>query len=393
MNEPVTAAALPYRRLSGFYFFDFATLGVLVPYWGLYLQSLGFSARAIGELTTLVLAARIVAPLLWAWIADHYRLRMALVRPAALLTVLIFSFTFWARDYWALAAIMTGFSFFWNATLPVLEVHTLNHLGSRRDTYGHVRLWGSLGFIASVLSVGPVVEHYGAQWVVPALFALLCGILAASLLLPEAEATPTGNNHKSLRAAVWQVPVLAFLASALLMQASHGPYYTFYSLYLAEQGYGKDLIGALWAFAVLCEIGVFVLMPRIRAQFGLKQILLAAFALAALRWWLIARFPSILSVLVLAQTLHAVTFGAYHAAAVQVVFGFFKGSTQHRGQALYGSVSYGIGGALGSLMSGYVWTRFGPSATFGVSVMLAATAYLVCAWGLKISAAGVAHAP
>ena len=34
---------MPYWRLSGFYFFYFATLGVLVPYWGLYLQSVCFT--------------------------------------------------------------------------------------------------------------------------------------------------------------------------------------------------------------------------------------------------------------------------------------------------------------------------------------------------------------
>ena len=41
---------MPYWRLSGFYFFYFAALGALIPFWGLYLQTLGFDAVAIGEL-------------------------------------------------------------------------------------------------------------------------------------------------------------------------------------------------------------------------------------------------------------------------------------------------------------------------------------------------------
>ncbi|HAO26324.1 MAG TPA: MFS transporter, partial [Methylophaga sp.] len=62
-------SGLPYWRLSGFYLFYFATLGILVPYWGLYLQWEGFSARQIGELTAILLATRIIAPNVWGWIA------------------------------------------------------------------------------------------------------------------------------------------------------------------------------------------------------------------------------------------------------------------------------------------------------------------------------------
>ena len=41
---------VPYWKLSGFYFFYFASLGVLVPYWSLYLKSLGFNSLTIGAL-------------------------------------------------------------------------------------------------------------------------------------------------------------------------------------------------------------------------------------------------------------------------------------------------------------------------------------------------------
>jgi PPP family 3-phenylpropionic acid transporter len=66
----------PYWRLSGFYFFYFASLGVLVPYWSIYLEWLNFSAGEIGELTAILLATRIFVPYIWAWIADHKGHRM-----------------------------------------------------------------------------------------------------------------------------------------------------------------------------------------------------------------------------------------------------------------------------------------------------------------------------
>ncbi|WP_419582672.1 MFS transporter, partial [Thiolapillus sp.] len=51
---------MPYWRLSAFYFFYFAALGTLMPYWGLYLQSLGFDAFAIGSLMSILMATKIV---------------------------------------------------------------------------------------------------------------------------------------------------------------------------------------------------------------------------------------------------------------------------------------------------------------------------------------------
>ena len=59
---------MPYWRLSSFYFFYFAALGGLVPYWGLYLKQLGFDAVAIGTLMAIPMATKFVAPYLWGWL-------------------------------------------------------------------------------------------------------------------------------------------------------------------------------------------------------------------------------------------------------------------------------------------------------------------------------------
>lgn len=45
----MSVARIPYLPLGAFYFFYFAVIGGFMPYWGLYLQSLGFDAEAIGS--------------------------------------------------------------------------------------------------------------------------------------------------------------------------------------------------------------------------------------------------------------------------------------------------------------------------------------------------------
>lgn len=374
---------MPYWRLSGIYFFYFAVLGALVPYWGLYLQSIGFSAAEIGSLMALIMLSRIVAPNVWAWIADHRTRKMAVVRLASLLTLIAFAGVFAGTSFWWLAGVMLVFSFFWHASLPVLEVLTLNHLGTRAASYGRVRLWGSIGFIVSVAALGPVVDAQGPWWVLPVMWALMVGIWLLSLALPEAEVAGRVEATTPFLKLVMRPEVLAFLVACFFMQLSHGPYYTFYSIYLDSLGYSKSLIGGLWAFAVICEIGVFLLMPRLLARFSLRQVLLASFLLATLRWLMIGLFPQSLLLLGIAQALHAATFGALHAAGMQMVQRFFSGQHSHRGQAIYGTATFGAGGALGSYYSGFAWEGLGAPVTFFIAAAAALLAFVIGVLWLK----------
>ena len=375
---------MPYWRLSGFYFFYFATVGALVPYWGLYLQSIGFAPLDIGLLMSLLMISRIVAPNIWGWIADHRGQRMAVVRLAGFLAVAAFTGVFFGKSFWWLAAVMLAFSFFWNASLPMLEAATLSHLGARATAYGYVRLWGSIGFIITVSVVGPVLDQQGTERLLPILAGLMSGIWAFSLLVPESEAAGRAAHPQPFLKVILRKEMFAFLLACFLMQASHGPYYTFYSIYLDNHGYSKGLIGLLWAFGVICEIGVFLSMRPLLDRFHLRTVLLVSFLLAALRWLLIGRFPDDIAVLAAAQALHAATFGAFHATAMQMIHRFFIGHHQHRGQAIYSSASFGLGGAAGSFYSGYIWSAWSASAAFNLATGLAMLAFMVTLLGLRL---------
>lgn len=368
---------MPYWRLAGFYFFYFSVLGVLVPYWGLYLKSIGFSPVDIGSLMAVLMISRIVAPNVWAYIADHRNDRMRVVQLASFLTMVLFAGVFAGTSFWWLALVMLAFSFFWHASLPLIEVQVMHHTRNKPGAYGRVRLWGSFGFIASVAALGPVLDAAGPWWILPALFALMAGIWLYSLSLPESEMAGHMEPAGPFMKVVLKPQILAFLLACLLMQMSHGPYYTFYSIYLEGHGYSKTVIGFLWAYAVLAEIVVFLIMARILKRVSVRAVLMVSFALAAIRWLLIGFFPDNLGILIVAQTLHAASFGSFHAAGMQMVYRFFVGKHQHRGQAVYGTVAFGVGGAIGSFYSGYTWEALGPAWTFSIAAMAALLALIV----------------
>jgi PPP family 3-phenylpropionic acid transporter len=371
---------MPYWRLSSFYFFYFAALGALVPFWGLYLQDRGFSPLAIGQLMAILMATKVVAPNVWGWMADSRGSRMPIVRLASLLSVLIFLGMFVAEGFWGIALVMSLFSFFWNASLPQMEAVTFNHLGKRLRRYASVRLWGSVGFILAVLALGAVAERQGTDAVPQLVLVLYIGIWLSSLAIPERPPSPiTSHEDVSVLGLIRRPDIAAFLACCFLMQASHGAYYAFYSIHLTTAGYTTAVVGALWAWGVVVEVLVFLRMHRLLERFGARTVLLSSLALAVLRWLLIGTFVDELGIQILAQSLHAATFGAFHAAAIHLAHHYFIGRTQGRGQALYNSIGFGAGGAVGSLASGVLWSSAGALATFGLSAVAAGVGWMV-AW-------------
>lgn len=373
---------IPYWHLSSFYLFYFAFVGVMAPYWPLYLHELQFSALEIGVLMSLLQVMRIFAPNLWGHLADRTGQRVRIVQVATLMSLLGFSLVFWTDSFWGLFAMMSLVSFFWSASLPLVEANTLSHLGDKIAHYGRIRLWGSIGFILVVVGVGAALDHYSVRIVPWIILGLLIGIVATARFMPEAIAPHQGHGAVVLKDILRRPSVIALFAAAILMAAAHGPYYTFFTVHLVNAGYSKTDAGWLWALGVIIEIGVFVLMPRVFARISAEKIVLLTLVFGVLRFLLIAWAVNYLVLLWIAQMLHALTFGAYHAAAIALIHRWFKGRIQARGQALYNSIAFGVGGSLGSLYSGICWDSLGAAWTFSIAAACAALAAIVFAFGL-----------
>ncbi|HSN39248.1 MAG TPA: MFS transporter [Burkholderiales bacterium] len=378
---------LPYRRLAGFYFFYFAYLGAFAPFFSLYLKSAGISAVEIGMLMSLPQLTRIVAPHLWGWLADRSSRRLHVARMAGVAGTLAWLGVFAGSGFALLFAVLLAMTFFWSAALPLVEATTLSHLGDETARYGRIRVWGSIGFIVAVVAVGYALDRVSIRALLWVVLALMAGILAFCWQIPETAPAPHAADHQPIWHIIRKPEVAALIAACALMAAAHGPYYTFYSIHLVGHGYSKALTGWLWALGVICEIGIFVWMPHLYRAFTLRQILIASFALAVVRFLLIGWAADSTGLLIFAQTLHAATFGSFHAAAIGVVHKIFRGRHQARGQAIYGSLAFGLGGTIGGLASGYAWERLGAAFTFSLAAACAFAGMLILWWKLRIEPA------
>jgi len=386
----MVAAGLPYWRLSAFYFLYFAFLGTWLPYWNLYLKSLGYSSHVIGLLSAIMLGTKIFAPSAWGYLADRASSRMTVIRAGSLAAALAFAVIVVEQPLWLMALAILCYSFFWNAVMPQFEVVTLSYLDGQYTRYSRIRLWGSIGFICAVGGFGLVFDRLPITWLPPCLLALLVAIAVSSYIVSEKKSSATKSRTAGgLWSVVRQKPVLAFLLSCFLMQLSHGPYYTFFSIYLEQQNYSRTATGALWSLGVVAEVALFIVMPRLMARFDLRQIFLATWVLTTLRWLVIGFGADSLVLLLFAQCLHAASFGSFHASSIELTRRLFTQSHQGQGQALY-STCYGTGAAAGALMAGALWD-LSPVVAFATAAVSAALALWIC-W-LWLRGPMLEHAP
>jgi PPP family 3-phenylpropionic acid transporter len=367
-------------RIAGFYFFYYAFVGMFAPYWSLYLKSIHFDAIEISILLSIQPVMRMLAPNIWGWLADHTEKRLLVVQIAATLSAFFYLGVFVTTSFWGMFLVLTLMAFFWSASMPLVEATTMSFLGKNTAHYGRIRSWGSIGFIVAVVGLGYAFDYIAIAWLLWAGLVCEIGILIFSRQIPQTEVLAHHTDHQSIRQIVMQPSVLALFGACFLMSVAHGPYYTFYSIYLVEHGYAKSSVGGLWALGVVCEIGVFFVMPALVKRFGFTRILLISFSAAVLRFLLIAWTVDSLVFLLFAQMLHAFTFGAYHAASVGLVHEIFKGRHQSKGQALFGSITYGAGGVVGGLASGPIWLHFGASALYSMSAAAAMLGLLLIWW-------------
>jgi PPP family 3-phenylpropionic acid transporter len=373
----MTTDGLPYWRLSGFYFLFFLTLGALMPYWAPYLKSLGMNAEEIGILSAITVFNKIFSSFIWGWIVDHTGKRIQMIRMTSLLSVVSFVFVLLYQDFWSLFIILFIFSIFWSAALPQIEAITLSHLGEKSDSYTKVRLWGSVGFIISVVLLGKLFEQKPIFCLVPIVIFSMTLVWLNSLSIPEIKTKLYQPVKATFKSVLLKPHIISLLIVCFLVQAGHGPYYTFFSIYLEEHNYSSSFIGIAWAVGVIAEVLVYIFIHRVISRFQLRWLMMLTLILGTIRWLSTAYFVDNLLILIFTQCLHAATFGVYHAVAIQYIHREFKGEHQGRGQALYSSVSFGAGLAFGTLMSGYLWSRFGSMEIFLFSALMSASAMVI----------------
>ena len=367
----VDTTTMPEKNIKGSiiislqYFLYFGALGVYLPYFNLYLDEIGLSGFQIGAISSVRMAATAFFPLFWAYLADKFDIRKSIYISCGFSSAALFSLFLFIGSYYPLLILTFFYGLFYAPLISFLEAFSMDALGSSKQSYGKVRVWGSVSFIVFSFGVGYLINQYSVFIAIPVILVLSFLFVAASSVLSGIRVKKVRVKKKAAHF-MKNSRLMAFLLAAFLMLLSHGAYYGFFSIHLKNIGYGSTFIGFLWALGTFSEISVMLFSKRIFEKYRIENVLIFSLFIACLRWLSLSYFTSPFP-LVLSQLSHAVTYGAFHIGSILYIDHMFPEGDKTLGQATNNAVSYGMGMMAGFFLSGYLIETMGATMLFSLS--------------------------
>lgn len=357
-------SALPFALLQSAIFL---ALGLHLPFWPLWLSERGLSAEQIGLLLALAAWIRIGATPAIGQAADRWRHRQGLIPLLALTAAAGYGGFLTAEAFFLLLVLQAiTFSSFM-PLIPLADARTLAAAQKARFDYGRVRLWGSLAFIAGASGGGWLLDYSGLALLPGLLLVVMLMAALFGLWLPE-DAPRRSASRGGLLHLLRDRPFMIILLASALLQSSHALLYGFASLHWRAAGLGDGFIGALWTLGVVAEIALFAIGPQLMARLGARRLLLLGGLGGVIRWPLLAVTSEPL-LLLPAQALHGLTFGAAHLGAMHLILRHAPPSLAASAQTLNAAVTGGIamGGAL--YAAGWLYENFGGNAFYAMAFL------------------------
>lgn len=349
-----------FFKLSAFYFFYFAAVGVYVIFLPKVLLDIGYTTTNIGIVLALAPLMRFLTPFLF---LKHVKLDQRLFKYVLLLSVSSASLFYVTIDSFYMFMLNNAIlGVCLSLLLPYIELIAIKEL---KDRYGRSRLYGSVGFmlvglvLAKYLTVPEIALHYYL------IATVLSAISAYSLLkYDEVELQASKDDEKFSLLKYWP-----FWMSLFLMQVSFGGFYNFFTIYETAHGISLEMVSYLWAFGVICEILIFYYQAPLLKK-NLLLMIKFSIAITSFRWFLLFLYPDSLTVSFLTQSLHAFSFGLYHSAVILFLYQLY--SNKKLAQQFMLGFAYGLGGFLGAIISGQFYGEY----LFLYSSIIALMSYL-----------------
>lgn len=365
MISPVASIGL---RLAFFYGAIFASVGIFLPYWPVWLESRGMSSVEIGLVIGASFWPRIVTGLVVPNLADRLgkrRLLMTLSTALTLVGLLAFA---WVSEFWLfmLLGLLTGAT--WSCILPLADAIGLDRTASAGLDYGRIRLWGSITFILMSIIGGFALERAGA----PMIFTLLIGTMVLTLIacftMPEGRAVHPSSGPADLKRLFKHRDLWLLVIASSMIQASHTLLYSFGSIHWRTVGLDETTIGWLWAEGVIVEVLFFMASARLVTRCSLNTLLIIAGMLTVLRWLLNGMSAS-LPLLVFTQALHAASFALTFLVTLHYIREITPPELHASAQGFYAAIGFAPLSGLVSLISGWLYETVGGQAFFAMAGM------------------------
>jgi PPP family 3-phenylpropionic acid transporter len=368
----MSATETPFRtslRFALFYGAVFFVLGVVVPFWPIWLQSRGLTPGDIGIILAVGPWMRVLVDPVIARLADHGGQGRRMLVITAAVSLIAFSGFSLVSSFWLILLITLIYAPSFHALIPLGDSQAMSAVLRHGLDYGRIRLWGSVTFIVGTLGVGALLTGRDPDLILLIIFLGLVAVLVSTVFLREQNEARGHARWIDVLAFVRNPRFLAFVLAASAVQASHAVLNGFSGIHWKAAGYSELMVGLLWGGSVVVEIILFAFSGAVVARIGASRLLLLGASTALVRWLILAETVA-LPGLIVAQAMHGITFGATYLATMHYIAGNAPEGLKATAQGAYASIS-GIIMGLALIASGALYSAFTGGAFYAMAVLSA----------------------
>mgnify|MGYP001180174287 CR=1 FL=1 len=362
-------------RLALYYAAYFAVIGILLPFWPVWLSAKGLTATQIGLVLASAPFVRAFASPLIAQYSDQKGLRQPIIMGLTAVAAAAFAAFYFISGFWAIILVTVLFFMFFSASQPLAESLTMHVVRTESANYGRIRLWGSITFIVAAVGGGAILEGRDANVIFYLSLAGLGILFLVCVMLPRVRFEASPSERSPLLELFKIKTFLVMLGAAALIQSSHAVVYSFSTIHWKSIGYSETLIGLLWAEGVVAEIILFHYSAAVLRHFSPVMLIIVGAAAGVLRWTIMGTTDA-LPALFIAQALHGLTFGAAHLGAIHYISDTIPPHLSATAQSLLSAVVMGIAIGITTIAAGAMYGVIGAQSYYPMASMAVASAIL-----------------
>ena len=350
---------------SMFFFLFYGAFSFLLPFLAIFYKGLGMTGGQIGLLAAISPLISFFSAPLWTGVADATR-RHKLFAMLSLVGVVIITIIFpGIASFSGLILMISLFAFFFAPTASLVDSAVLTQLGDRKERYGRIRLWGTIGYGVLAPIASGLIGRWGINWAFWGYAILMLGGLLVTTQIPFHQSRSSGSFGSGIRLLFANRPWMLFLVMVFIAGIGNATINNYLFVYMNSLGASSVQLGLALTISTFSEIPVMFFSDRLLRRFGARGMLIIALTTIGVRLSLYS-FISQAWIVMVIQLCHGFTFAAIYTAGVHYAGQIAPPGLKATTQGMFSGTLMGFGAAAGGLLGGLLLDRFSPGGMYGI---------------------------
>jgi MFS family permease len=366
------------------YFLFMSARAIFNPFVTVYLQEKGLPVQSIGFIVAANSLIIIVAQPFWGLISDKLQsvkqaLIICLVSQGLISLLLIKS-----EGFFLISVFFCVYTFFSSPEGTLLDTWSLRAIKLVKDenAFGHLKLWGCLGFAMSSVFAGYFISRHSTGDIIPVFSVVLIALAVVMFFIKIENKKDISLKLKisDLSLIVKDKPFLLFLLFIVIMQYPHRAAYTFYPALVMSLGGTKDIVGYCSAIMFVSEALILFFSKSLLSNIA-PQYLIMGSSLSFILWQFGYTLVTKPVHVMLLSLMDGPSFALFTVGTLYYMDKIAPAKLRITYQTVAYASYFGVSGIIGNTVGGMIINRFGYRILYlhGIAVIAVSTVlfYLV----------------